>query len=1225
MQVVMQVDGVKSKTLGTVLIIVLISIPSIGLFSFNQTCEADGPPTLYVGEGELYTSIQDAIDDSSSGYRIVVYNGTYYEDLTIAHKLDLFGEDKSNTKIVGNGSVDVIKIYAANVNISHFTIENSGSTNNNAIIKAESGNSIITENRISNGYHGILINNSNGHFICDNEITDNNGDGVRLINSDLNDNISCNTITGNRDGIYLYISKSNNIYENKIQNNKGHGIFLNKTCRDVRIKRNNVSDNNQNGIYLNDYSDLSIISNNEICNNNESGIVLENCSITIISNANKINKNANYGIMIVGSNNTVYNNIISYNKKDGLYLTADDNTTVFSNTISRNTLAGVRLYNSTDSRIHGNEIYNNSQYGTYLDFFTKGNRIWNNYFHDNTQNAVDKSINLNIWQFTQSGPNIVGGPDISGNYWDDFDESDEEAYDNNNDGFADSAYPIGSNKDNEPLLDVTPPSIGTPQVSPSSQSIGDYTNISVIVTDNTKVRDVYLVVNSPNEQTSNFSITQNKTGDTYFCNKQFLSVGNYSFRITAKDPRNWANSSNVTFHMHEGEPPIIVDKSPTTSPPNSNFTFNVLVTSSETSISDIEVYVIWNHTSKWKNQSMINVAGNYFEQNVSLNKSIDDLRYHFYARDRWGNAVTSDNKTVTITDTQPPSIEIERYGPSFEDFPNSYTFGVTVTDDSAVSNVSIEYWYSGSSNMKSDMDCMGNNYYKKVIFSEATFDNIYCVIYANDTSGNSNNTKNPTSISGGPYSGSVLEEIPFNGTDSFDLDGEITNFLWNFGDGTTGNTSAPTHTYYSNGNYVITLTVTDNDDRTHTSTTQANIISFTKIETSDYTMNSVSSTYNLNLTEKFYGYDTDSDGMVDTFFDPNDKLTSVHNCHVNISGIISFLLSVDDDETPECLWNTFSDEITPVSYFKIQVDDDDIVEDDENEQATMIVTVDKANWIYIEVDDKYPESPLTVKRGDGSNIYSDMIWRKSDKIYILDDPDTEYHFVFKNIFPELKSPTFSPVDGCIINENSTTITISYNAPVKLTYAAFGSSQIESNLITTDNKIFTYTPLPYLDDGVYTLEIDAQALHGNDYVSSSATYIYFAYAEPPQESFIEKNWMWIALGVTITILVTAFFAFKYKLVIIDDFIYIKNKKILPFFRTIIFGPVSVNVDSDNISKAEFYIDGRLKDALTSPPYLWKWNEKAYLKHTLETKIYDKEGNDTSSGEMTFYIFNPFKSR
>ena len=92
---------------------------------------------------------------------------------------------------------------------------------------------------------------------------------------------------------------------------------------------------------------------------------------------------------------------------------------------------------------------------------------------------------------------------------------------------------------------------------------------------------------------------------------------------------------------------------------------------------------------------------------------------------------------------------------------------------------------------------------------------------------------------------------------------------------------------------------------------------------------------------------------------------------------------------------------------------------------------------------------------------------------------------------------------------------------------------------------------------------------------------------------------------------------------DDFIYIKIKKILPFFRTIIFGQVSVNANNTDIAKAEFYVDGKLKETLTSPPYLWKWDEKAFLKHTLETKVYDREGNSASSGEMTFYIFNPSK--
>ena len=53
----------------------------------------------------------------------------------------------------------------------------------------------------------------------------------------------------------------------------------------------------------------------------------------------------------------------------------------------------------------------------------------------------------------------------------------------------------------------------------------------------------------------------------------------------------------------------------------------------------------------------------------------------------------------------------------------------------------------------------------------------------------------------------------------------------------------------------------------------------------------------------------------------------------------------------------------------------------------------------------------------------------------------------------------------------------------------------------------------------------------------------------------------------------------------------------------------------------YVDGQLKESLSVPPFFWKWNERAFLKHTLETKVYDHEGNSASSGEKEFYIFNP----
>ena len=50
----------------------------------------------------------------------------------------------------------------------------------------------------------------------------------------------------------------------------------------------------------------------------------------------------------------------------------------------------------------------------------------------------------------------------------------------------------------------------------------------------------------------------------------------------------------------------------------------------------------------------------------------------------------------------------------------------------------------------------------------------------------------------------------FDGTGSFDPDGTIVAYNWNFGDGTTGTGPNPTHTYTNPGTYTVTLTVTDN-------------------------------------------------------------------------------------------------------------------------------------------------------------------------------------------------------------------------------------------------------------------------------------------------------------------------------------------------------------------------------------------------------------------------------
>jgi len=63
--------------------------------------------------------------------------------------------------------------------------------------------------------------------------------------------------------------------------------------------------------------------------------------------------------------------------------------------------------------------------------------------------------------------------------------------------------------------------------------------------------------------------------------------------------------------------------------------------------------------------------------------------------------------------------------------------------------------------------------------------------------------------------GFAIERTALAFTDlSTDTDGEVVRWLWSFGDGTTSTQSNPVHTYTETGEYVVTLTVTDDDGDT---------------------------------------------------------------------------------------------------------------------------------------------------------------------------------------------------------------------------------------------------------------------------------------------------------------------------------------------------------------------------------------------------------------------------
>jgi len=61
-----------------------------------------------------------------------------------------------------------------------------------------------------------------------------------------------------------------------------------------------------------------------------------------------------------------------------------------------------------------------------------------------------------------------------------------------------------------------------------------------------------------------------------------------------------------------------------------------------------------------------------------------------------------------------------------------------------------------------------------------------------------------------PGNASVNHSMVFDASGSFDPDGTIQSYVWDFGDGITGVGAVVVHTYESPGEYTVTLTVTDN-------------------------------------------------------------------------------------------------------------------------------------------------------------------------------------------------------------------------------------------------------------------------------------------------------------------------------------------------------------------------------------------------------------------------------
>lgn len=442
---------------------------SLGGIEQSSISSLDDGITLYVGGSGPgnYSTIQEAIDDSSDGDTVFVYDDSspYNESVYVYKSINLIGEDKNTTVIDGNNSGKVVKITIDWVNFSNFTIQNCGHYWEKAEINIYSNKNAIFNNKIkSNLWYGIEINNYYNNTITGNSIS-NHGIAIKLDNSHYN-TITGNSLLNSTEGIILENSHYNTITGNSILNNH-IGIYLDDS-NNTYISGNIIS-NNKDGLRLCDSGNNIIIGNT--ISNSEDGICSYYFSNNIIS-GNNIFGNLDNGIYLLHSNNNkIIGNNISLNNDTGIFVNYNSNTISITSNIISNNSDGIILLKSKDHNIIDNKIYSNMNdgiliwetinstiignkinsnwYGIRFKYYSKNNIIYHNNFIDNTQNVIDDRLN-NTWDDGKYG-----------NYWSDYKERYPDAKKKWCKGIWNTPYEIkgGDNKDNCPLINQWPKSV----------------------------------------------------------------------------------------------------------------------------------------------------------------------------------------------------------------------------------------------------------------------------------------------------------------------------------------------------------------------------------------------------------------------------------------------------------------------------------------------------------------------------------------------------------------------------------------------------------------------------------------------------------------------------------------------------------------------------------------------------------------------------------------------
>ncbi len=778
-------------------------------------------------------SIQATVNCAHSGDTIIVEPGTYVGNIEISKTNDLndlvlmsASGNPADTIIIANNSapdtvqgvISILKLKT-NVTVKGFTI--SGAEDSMAgVYFSDQGKQCIIENNVflDDGY-GVNVNGSSDNVISNNYFTKTKAivrctaiTGINIANSS-NTMISQNLVSNQDIGIHITgsNSKGNSVSGNSVNNNSKYGIEL-EQAKGVTVDGNTVNSNSVSGIYLSGSSENYVTNNNVVM---PSTVVNGTNTNAIQLVVYDVDANTHVG----SDSNVVSGNTVS-GADHGIFLNGCKNNTIQSNTASGNNY-GIAMRYSNNNRVINNNADKNAQgngEGLYFTLTDSGNTISGN-------SASECLIGIHLSQECGENNlvdnNIVNSNQYNGIY---VEAPNNKISNNSASGNGRGIFLIGPNCARNTISNnIVKNSVGGHGIYLLNTGYNNkLVSNSLISNSNNGIQlfnsnNSYIDSNYAQENTMGFQV-ENSNGVTINNNTAFgNSIGfrlHYSNNNTLSKNNATYNSPNSGIDMNAAEMNTITGNSITWNEKGitmcpacrNNLIYNNYFNNNEnTGVRNADN--IWHVQRPTKGKNIVSgpyIGGNYWA-------SLGNDGFSQTAPDTNGDGIAdtiftyTNPEGITITDSL-PLVSVVLPVADFSFNPTQGIAPLTVQFNDLSQNADSRSWDFGDGTNSTEQNpihtysAVGTYNVKLTVSNE---NDIVSKLATVTVQAYITSPITPVAdFNVNPTSGDAPLTVQF--TDSSQ---NAVRWTWSFGDGATSTEQNPTHTYFSAGNYIVSLTV----------------------------------------------------------------------------------------------------------------------------------------------------------------------------------------------------------------------------------------------------------------------------------------------------------------------------------------------------------------------------------------------------------------------------------